>query len=292
MPTLAVLKVLLGELTARQRVPRVPEPSLVMDDPANVEAYFRAGVSDRVLAPVYFYNCAQVCEVVRPGDLVLDLGCGPATQLAEIASLNPETQFTGIDLSESMIAQGRAHLAARGVSNVKLEIGDVTRLGGFADASVDAVISTLTLHHLPDFEALRSTLREVSRVLRPGGGVYLLDFGRLKSESSIRYFAYQYAERQSELFTIDYWNSLRAAFSLADFKTAYSETLAGKAALYSTFLAPYMVAIKSAPRRSYDPAVANRLDLMKASLAPNQLVDLKDLSAFFAFGGLRRTAFP
>jgi hypothetical protein len=79
MPSLAVFQVLFRELTTRERQPRVPEPDLVMDDPENVDAYARAGTVDRVMAPVYLHNAAHVCDVIRPGEVVLDLGCGPAT---------------------------------------------------------------------------------------------------------------------------------------------------------------------------------------------------------------------
>ena len=43
MPSLAVLRVLLRELTTRERAARVPEPFAIMDEPENVEAYLRAG---------------------------------------------------------------------------------------------------------------------------------------------------------------------------------------------------------------------------------------------------------
>src|SRR5256885_4073148 len=107
MPSLAVLQVLLREVLTRERAPRIPEPDLVMDDPAKVAAYIEAGHADGVMAPVYLFHCAQACEVIRAGDLVVDLACGPANQLAMIAALNPKAQFVGVDLSEPMLAQAR-----------------------------------------------------------------------------------------------------------------------------------------------------------------------------------------
>src|SRR5213080_1033785 len=131
MPSLAVLRVLLRELTTRERAARVPEPCAIMDEPENVEAYLRAGIIERVLAPVYLYSAAQVCDVIRPGDLVLDLGCGPATKLGVVARLNPDVRFVGVDASEPMLKAGRAHLLAEGVSNVELRQNDITDLGSF-----------------------------------------------------------------------------------------------------------------------------------------------------------------
>lgn len=286
MPSLAVLKVLLRELTTGERADRVPEPCLVMDEEENAAAYAKAGTVDLVLAPVYVFNAANVCEVIRPGDLVLDLGCGPATQLAMIAQLVPEARYMGVDLSAPMLELGAKLLRERNIKNTELREADITNISFLPDHSVDAVMSTLTLHHLPDKLTLDRTFAEVKRVLKPGGGVFILDFGRLHSLQSMHYFAHQYADRQSALFTEDYWNSLRAAFSKADYQSAV-EPLRGQATLYSTFLAPYMVALKSASRIEDAGPVKQRLRQLTATLAPHQQVDLKDLSTFFRFGGLR-----
>ena len=286
MPSLPVLRVLIRELMTAERVPRLPEPDLVMDDADKVAAYTRAGREDGVMAPVYLFHCAQICEVIRPGDTVVDLACGPATQLAQAARLNPDVRFVGVDLSEEMLAKARPYVRESGLMNVDFRRGSITDLSDFADASVDAFFSTMALHHLPDRADLQRTFEEVARVLKPGGGIYLVDFGRLKSNRSIRYFAYQYADRQQELFTLDYLNSLRAAFSLSDFREA-GRALAGRATLMSTFLVPYMVALKSPPRRARDPMLKAQLDRMRAELPAHHQVDLDDLMTFFRLGGLR-----
>ena len=91
MPSLPVIRTALRELFTLERVGRIPEPDLVMDDPAKVAAYVRAGREDGVMASVYLFHCAQICEVISAGDVVVDLGCGPATQLGMVARLNPQT---------------------------------------------------------------------------------------------------------------------------------------------------------------------------------------------------------
>jgi ubiquinone/menaquinone biosynthesis C-methylase UbiE len=257
-----------------------------MDEPENVEAYLRAGTIERVLAPIYLYSAAQVCDVIRPGDLVLDLGCGPATQLGVVARLNPDVRFVGVDASEPMLKAGRAHLLVEGVSNVELRQNDITDLGSFDDHSVDAVMSTLALHHLPDRDALHATCRAVSRVLKVGGGIYLNDLGRFKSLRSMHYFAHQYADRQSSLFTLDYWDSLNAAFSLEDYKSATS-VLKSVGKLYNTFLLPYMVAFKSPQRRPPSESLRAALKQLRTELAAHQQTDFNDLATFFRLGGLR-----
>lgn len=217
MPSSTVVKTFCRELFARRTSTRQPEPDLVMDNPENVAAYLYAGREEGSLQPVYLFQCAQICEVIKPGDTVVDLGCGPATQLAMVARLNPDIHFIGVDLSEEMLDRAKSHVQRQNLTNIEFKLLDISNLSIFANASVDAVISTLVLHHLPDIDALDRTFSEVKRILKPGGGLYLADLGHLKSDESIKDFAKQYADRQPELFTLDYLNSLRAAFYPADF---------------------------------------------------------------------------
>lgn len=286
MPSLAVCKTLLREVATWERVIRIPEPDLVMDDPAKVAAYVEAGRPGGVMAPVYLFHCANACEVIRPGERVLDLACGPANQLAMIAKLNPDVRFVGMDLSEPMLSRAREYVAASGLRNVEFELCDITNLRQIAEGSVDAVISTMALHHLPTARHLAATFAEVKRILKPGGGVYIVDFGHLKSARSIHYFAYQYADRQPELFTLDYLYSLRAAFPAADFEAAAAQ-MRSVARLYRTFLSPYMVALKSPPRRDADLGLEQSIRNLRVALPPHHKGDLRDLITFFALGGLR-----
>lgn len=286
MPSAAVLRTLLRELTTSERSARVPEPDLVMDDPGKVAAYVRAGREDGVMAPVYLFHCANACEVIRPGDNVLDLACGPANQLAMIARLNPDTRFIGIDLSEPMLTRARELIGTERLENVEFRTGDITRLSGVGDRSIDAVVSTMALHHLPDEDLLNATFGEIARVLKPGGGVYIVDFGHLRSERSIRYFAYQYADRQPELFTEDYLNSLRAAYPVEALEKA-GRKLGSAARVRSTFLAPFMVAFKSPVRGGSDERRRRLLAALRERLPDYHRADLTDLETFFRLGGLR-----
>jgi len=287
MPTLSLLRTFCRELLTTERSARLNEPDLVMDDPGKVAAYTRAGREDGVMAPVYLFHCAQICEIIRPGDTVIDLGCGPATQLAMVARLNPRCRFIGIDLSPDMLVRARDHISEQGLTNVSFIEGSITELTSLADHSVDAVMSTVALHHLPDVAALERVFAEVRRVLKPGGGGYLLDFGHLKAEKSIHSFAYQYAERQAELFTLDYLYSLRAAFSREDFTRLTRKYFDASVRVYSTFLMPYMVAVKSQPRRGTDDQeLISKLRVLRDNLPAYHKRDLWDLRTFFRLGGL------
>ena len=287
MPSLPVIRQLLREAVSSKNAYRVAEPDLVMENPAQVASFHEAGSESGVMAPVYLFHAAQVSEVVKPGDTVLDLGCGPANQLGLIARLNPDVRFIGVDLSDEMLSMARKNLDARGIGNVELRRGDITDLNMFAVASIDAVMSTVVLHHLPDAAALFRCFSEVKRVLKTCGGIYLVDFGHLKTEDAIRYFAYQYEDRQPELFTIDYLNSLRAAFEVATWREGHARYLADFGTLHSTFMVPYMVAVKSPVRRTLPTQVLRLLERQRAGMPEYHQIDLKDLITFFRLGGLR-----
>ncbi|GAB4169127.1 MAG: hypothetical protein Fur0039_07740 [Rhodocyclaceae bacterium] len=285
MPSLGVLRVLIREVLTAERAARIPEPELVMDGPEQVAAYTRAGREGGSLSPLYLFQSSQVSRVIRPGETVLDLACGPANQLAQVARLNPGVHFVGVDLSEHMLEQARALAAQQRLANVEFHRADICDLRAFPDASADAVMSTLSFHHLPDASHLDACFREAARVLKPGGGIYFADLGHLRSEASITHFANQYAARQPAVFTLDYLNSLRAAFSLEDFRRAAS-AFGGRARVLSTFLVPYMIVVRSEDRRAPDRALGERLRAMEQALEPTYRKDLRDLRQFFRLGGL------
>jgi ubiquinone/menaquinone biosynthesis C-methylase UbiE len=197
---------------------------------------------------LYVYNALLITSVICPGETVLDLACGPANQLAMVAGLNPESRFVGLDASLNMLEEGRATLRRCGIGNAELQSGDMTNLAQFGEASFDGVICTMSLHHLADGLALQKSLREARRVLRPGGGLYILDFGRLKRRATQRYFSQDWRSEQTPEFTQDYLHSLQAAFSIQELQEA-ARALGPGIACYATPLAPFIVIFCSPSRR-------------------------------------------
>jgi ubiquinone/menaquinone biosynthesis C-methylase UbiE len=111
---------------------------------------------------------------LAPGERVLDLGCGTGTLLLLAARAHPDVTLTGVDGDDKALAIARRKLARAG-AEVRLDTGLADRLP-YPDASFDHVFSTAMFHHLsPDERA--GALREVRRVLRPGGAFHLVDFG-------------------------------------------------------------------------------------------------------------------
>lgn len=285
MPRFAYIPIIFRELVTDRTLPREPEPDLVMADEDQVRDYARAGRIDGVMAAAYVFHSGQATSVIHGAPKVLDLACGAATQLAQIASLNPSSEFVGVDLSHNMLENARSHVAACGLQNVSFSEGDITRLAQFGDHSFDAVISTMALHHLPTRDHLDGCFRDIARVLKPGGAIYLTDFGRLKSLKSVIEFAYLNAHSQPHIFTRDYERSLRAAFLYDDFEDAARRYLPASVRTYSTFMVPMLVIIRTPPR-SIPQSVAAELAGLKRGLPRQYHGDFQDLRLFFRHGGL------
>jgi arsenite methyltransferase len=112
---------------------------------------------------------------------VLDAGCGLGLALIGCAKKLTTGKAVGIDLwaakdlSNNNPEATRANAAAEGVADrVEVETGDITRLP-FPDASFDVVVSMTVIHNIPSREARDQALRELIRVLKPGGRIAIFD---------------------------------------------------------------------------------------------------------------------
>lgn len=290
MPSIGLIGTFAREVLAARSLPREPEPDLVMEDLQQVASYAEAGRIDGVMAAGYLFQSARISQTIVGCRTVLDLGCGPATQLAQIAQLNPGIQFKGVDLSPTMLQDARQYVDQLGLNNVSFEQEDICRLASVPDQSMDAVISTLALHHLPTHQLLDACFGQIRRVLKPGGSVYLTDFGRLKSLKSVIFFAYMNAAHQPHVFSLDYERSLRAAFLKEDFENVSGKHLSSTVRVESTFKVPFLVIIKTADK-PLPQEVRQQIRAIKDTLKPRYRRDLNDMRIFFALGGLKNDPF-
>jgi ubiquinone/menaquinone biosynthesis C-methylase UbiE len=130
------------------------------------------------LAPGYdakwsFYVEATTRETLarldlRPSDRLLDVGCGTGFLLHRLSGQHPAAQLTGVDPVPEMLAVARRRLPPE----VVLQEGWAERLP-FASESFDIVLSCNAFHYVRQPEA---ALREMSRVLSPGGRLVLTDW--------------------------------------------------------------------------------------------------------------------
>lgn len=115
---------------------------------------------------------------LMPGEHVLDVGCGTGSlAIAARRRVGVTGVVAGIDASPAMIARAR-HKARKAKLEIDLRTAIIEALP-FADATFDVVLSSMMLHHLPR-TARSDGAREMQRVLKPGGRVLAVDFGRPK----------------------------------------------------------------------------------------------------------------
>jgi ubiquinone/menaquinone biosynthesis C-methylase UbiE len=106
----------------------------------------------------------------KPGETILELGCGHGRTLRRVAELVGSGQVVGVDPSQVMLdVAGRHNRRAIGAGRVRVERGDVESIPADADA-FDKAFSVHTLYFWPDLDA---GLCELHRVLRPGGELLL-----------------------------------------------------------------------------------------------------------------------
>jgi demethylmenaquinone methyltransferase / 2-methoxy-6-polyprenyl-1,4-benzoquinol methylase len=108
-----------------------------------------------------------------PGDVVLDVATGTAAVAIELARTKG-CDMVGLDQSPEMLAEGRRRVEREGLeARVRLVEGDAEHLP-FGDESFDALTFTYLLRYVAD---PGRALEELSRVVRPGGTIAMLEFG-------------------------------------------------------------------------------------------------------------------
>jgi SAM-dependent methyltransferase len=119
---------------------------------------------------------------LRGDERVLDVGCGRGMLLIEVARALPRGKVCGVDIWSTRDQSGNAReatlanvAAARMSATVAIDTGDMRQLP-CADASFDAVVSSIASHNLANAADRVQAVREIARVLAPGGRVALLDF--------------------------------------------------------------------------------------------------------------------
>jgi ubiquinone/menaquinone biosynthesis C-methylase UbiE len=171
--------VALGSLAAagwrlyrRRSLERIPSQQGI-DDPAAARAY---GQIMRLphMALLRRFVARRAAALAAAGEAA-DLGCGPGYLTIELARWSPGLHVTGIDLSDAMLAQAITNARLAGLAHrTDFRTADAAALP-FPGATLDLVVSTLSLHHWEDAVPI---FDEIARVLRPGGAFLLFDLRR------------------------------------------------------------------------------------------------------------------
>ncbi|MDO8755542.1 MAG: methyltransferase domain-containing protein [Anaerolineales bacterium] len=109
---------------------------------------------------------------IKPGQHVLDLGCGTGLLTRMIKQSIPDAHVTGLDGDEEVLKIARDKSRGTDIQWDRALAFDMP----YPDHSFDAVLSSFVTHHLTSADKAR-TFQEVRRVLRPDGGFHIVDFG-------------------------------------------------------------------------------------------------------------------
>jgi SAM-dependent methyltransferase len=125
-------------------------------------------ISDHVLSAFCGVGNPFALGPVRPGEALLDVGCGAGVDLLVAAQLvGPRGRLCGVDITPEMVEKARANLGSR--ADIALGMAEAIP---FADGSFDVVISNGVLNLSPLKE---QSYREIFRVLRAGGRLQFAD---------------------------------------------------------------------------------------------------------------------
>lgn len=149
-------------LRASDEVNRAQREYWATAGPRQYEEY--SDTNEALLAP--FGQAMLDAALLRPGERVLDVGCGHGTSPLEAAErVAASGRVVGVDISAVMLEPARQRVAAAGVDNVELLQADA-QVHPFEPASFDVVISRFGMMFFDDPEAAFGNL---ARALQPGG---------------------------------------------------------------------------------------------------------------------------
>lgn len=132
--------------------------------------YSEAVVASHAARTIYS-DAAFVLPHIKETDRILDVGCGPGTITLGFASLVPEGEVVGVDVSAEVLKMAEKNKAlADDAANVSFRVGDVIKgLSDIPDDSFDVVFASQVFPHLATPEMRAAAMTEMRRVLRKGG---------------------------------------------------------------------------------------------------------------------------
>jgi len=141
---------------------------------------YHGGLFDRLSAPLY--DLASQHLQLRPGEAVLDIGCGTGAMLVALReAVGGQGRVVGVDYSPRMLARARDVVDTNGWTNVELREADASRTS-HGSAAFDAAVALATFSAMPDVAA---AVELAHQALRPGGRLFVFDM-RLVPSGPIR----------------------------------------------------------------------------------------------------------
>jgi ubiquinone/menaquinone biosynthesis C-methylase UbiE len=144
-----------------------------IEDPKAAEAYDRISRT-----PPFKLIRRGVVKKLKSYDVkgtIVDIGCGPGYLLQAVAKELSENFLVGVDISREMVEKAKANFESMGYGErVEFKQGSADHLP-FEDGTQDFIISSLSLHHWDEPQAV---FKEIYRVLKPGGQILIYDLRR------------------------------------------------------------------------------------------------------------------
>ncbi len=206
----------------RQVLKRTPEPQAVTDQEANVLAYDQ--VMTTGLAIPYAIGLETIYRARQQpfGGRALDLACGPGHFSLLVARHLKLEHLLGLDLSRPMVETASKNADQLAMAAVRFEVGDITKLERFEDASFDLTTFCDAAHHFDSLETVGSIVAEMDRITRPDGLVFVMDLVRLRTraitERYVRLVGADYHARGLGAFYEDFYHSMFAAWTAHEFQ--------------------------------------------------------------------------
>lgn len=191
---------------------RILEPEL-MDDPAQAAAYAAADFSEP--HGLFIEKFQQVFPGKNITGRVLDLGCGPADISIRFARAWPECHIVGVDGARAMLHEGKAAVKRSGLEQRITLMHRVVPDLNLQKKKYQAILSNSLLHHLHNPGVLWRYLWELSTGQTL---VFFMDLMRPRTVQEAAMLVDTYCGNAPDILRRDFYNSLRAAFSLKEVK--------------------------------------------------------------------------
>lgn len=190
---------------------RVLEPE-VMNEPEQAAVYAGTGLDNAYWLFVQYFK--KYFPSLAPGDVILDLGCGPAAIPIRLARLFPDCEIHAVDGSASMIVQARRALERETLEQqITLFQGTLPKQLPLPLNRYPVIISNSFLHHLADPGVLWDALRNYGQA---DAAILVIDLLRPDTEEQARFVVDRYLTDAPPLLQQDMLQSLRAAFTIEE----------------------------------------------------------------------------
>ncbi|MDP9036576.1 MAG: methyltransferase domain-containing protein [Myxococcota bacterium] len=174
-------------------LPRTLEPEVMAseEDARDYDAMNHSEVNVRFCDDLFAAMSLGGARVPDEGtELALDMGTGSAHVVIELARRAPRLNIVAIDLAEHMLALATRNVERAGLADrIRIERADA-KATEWSDGAFGLVISNSLVHHVVD---VGGTLREMWRLVRPKGLLFVRDLARPESEERLRALVSRYA---------------------------------------------------------------------------------------------------